>query len=311
MLPYCCKAGGKTNNKRNFEFIIKIRTGSKENLFQYTEPSAQGERLLLSGSVSIITIIIYLLGMMCHKWRGKYDGRPKRTYSCFRTLWTDISICKLCSTSFSLYLTLVFSCSAVLWSQLMSNYSLCLFVALPSIICGFFWAKSASLAWDHYGVMLSAAAQVTLCFRPLGNAPRFLWTQKWRERYEAAEDGSTQLSSDWMSASWRGDCWGGGGDQTLGFCKVPWDHIDCNRRYKNKAELRMPTQCVFCPGLVGSSAIFLNSHSCACAASHVPQLKQTAHTSRSPFISKWSRCPPASAPSQLSLGCPVHSFVAL
>lgn len=53
---------------------------------------------------------------------------------------------KLCSTSFSLYLPLVISCSAVLWPQLTSNYSLGLVVALPSIICGFFWAKSASLA---------------------------------------------------------------------------------------------------------------------------------------------------------------------
>lgn len=74
------------------------------------------------------------------------------------------------------------------------------------------------------------------------------------------------------------------GGQTLGFCKVPRDHIDCNRRYKNKIELRMPTQCVFCPGLVGSSAIFLNSHSCECSLTCPTVKANCSHKQKSFYI---------------------------
>lgn len=46
----------------------------------------------------------------------------------------------------------------------------------------------------------------------------------------------------------------------------------------------MPTQCVFCPGLVGSSAIFLNSHSCECSLTCPTVKANCSHKQKSFYI---------------------------
>lgn len=139
------------------------------------------------------------------------------------------------------------------------------------------WPETITvLLWMH-------AAQVTF-FRPLGNAPGVFMNPKVQREVW----GSWRLLTGWWHHD-AGNCFGTlccslGEGQTLGFCKVPRDHIDCNRRCTNKIELSMPTQCIFCPGLMGSGAIFLNSRSCVCSLTCPAVKANCSHKQKSFYI---------------------------
>lgn len=167
-------------------------------------------------------------------------------------------------------------------SQLMSN--LCLIVALPSIIC-VFWPNVRHWPETITVLLWVQAAQVTFaCFRPLGKAPGSFMNPKVQRKVW----GTWKRLTGW----WHHDAGTvlGLSAAHLGRVRL-WVSVKCLETtliatdgVQNKIELRMPTQCIFCPGLMGSGAIFLNSRSCVCSLTCPAVKANCSHKQKSFYI---------------------------
>lgn len=115
-------------------------------------------------------------------------------------------------------------------------------------------------------VLLWVHAQVTsTCFRPLGNAPTtFLCIQKCREGGMRQRTSVFWLDNGVMMHRllWEFELLVWRGVRLWLSVKCP---SLCHRLHINKLELSVLTWCIYCLGLMGSSAIFLNNGSCVCS----------------------------------------------